>query len=87
MEALSTISLVLVDVLRAATSAKISSPKDIARDGAGNIYICDTGTNANVIRRLDTRTGLISTFAGNGTSVFSGVSSSATSGTSTFGIA
>lgn len=47
-----------------ATGATLFLPTDVALDAAGNIYIADQ--NADVIRRVDIVTGIISTVAGNG---------------------
>ncbi len=47
-----------------ATSASLSNPEGIAIDGAGNIFIADT--NNLRIRRVDAKTGVITTIAGNG---------------------
>lgn len=52
-----------------ATSAQLAGPTSTSVDGFGNIYIADP-TNNNV--RKVTPTGVISTFAGNGTAGFSG---------------
>jgi sugar lactone lactonase YvrE len=46
----------------AATSATLNAPAGIAVDGAGNVYIADTGNN--VVRRIDGVTGIITTIAG-----------------------
>jgi len=46
----------------AATAAKLNKPTAVTADGAGNIYIADTGNNA--IRRVDAVTGIITTYAG-----------------------
>jgi sugar lactone lactonase YvrE len=54
----------------AATSAQLSSPWGLAVDGAGNLYIADTGNNR--IRKVAAGTGIISTYAGNGTLTYSG---------------
>ena len=47
-----------------AASATVNSPGDVALDGAGNLYIADSGNN--VIRMINAATGVISTVAGNG---------------------
>jgi streptogramin lyase len=44
--------------------AQLSQPHSIALDSAGGLYICDIANHR--IRRVDLKTGLISTFAGNG---------------------
>src|SRR5580698_8440860 len=54
----------------AATLASIDKPSGVALDGAGNLYIADQGHNR--IRVVNAATGLISTFAGNGTAAFAG---------------
>lgn len=48
-----------------ALTAKLSSPTDVALDNDGNIFILDSGNLR--IRRIDSQTGIITTFAGNGT--------------------
>ncbi len=65
----------------AATAATLNTPSGIALDGAGNLYIADTGNN--VIRRVDAVTQVITTVAGNGSGLpgFGGDGSLATSGT------
>ena len=60
-----------------ATSAYLSGPASIAFDSNGNLYITDSG-NARV-RKVSATTGIISTFAGNGTSGVSGDGGPATS--------
>ncbi|WP_198152164.1 Ig-like domain repeat protein [Granulicella tundricola] len=45
-----------------ATSATLSSPSSVALDGAGNVFISDTGNN--VIRKVNVFDGTISTIAG-----------------------
>ena len=52
-----------------ATAAQLNQPIDAVQDAAGNTYVADLG-NA-VVRKIDT-SGVISTFAGNGTAGFSG---------------
>ncbi len=59
----------------AATAAKLNSPWSVACDKLGNIYIAD---NVNYrIRKVNT-TGIISTYAGNGTNAYSGDGGQAT---------
>jgi sugar lactone lactonase YvrE len=60
-----------------ATQAHLSGPSGVVSDSAGNLYIADTGNSC--IRRVDGVTGIISTFAGNGTAGFAGDGSTATS--------
>jgi len=62
----------------AATSAKLSYPWGIEVDPSGNVYIGDYGNY--LIRKVDTN-GNISTFAGTGTSGYSGDGGAATSAT------
>ena len=50
--------------------ASLGSPRGVAVDGAGNIYIADT--NCHVLRKVAAATGIITTVAGNGTAGFSG---------------
>jgi sugar lactone lactonase YvrE len=45
-----------------ATGAELTEPAGVAVDSAGNVYIADAGNN--VIRRVDARTGTITTVAG-----------------------
>lgn len=47
-----------------ATAAQLNQPHSIQFDPAGQLYICDIRNN--VIRRVDPKTGVISTFAGTG---------------------
>ena len=48
-----------------AVNATLSTPASVALDGAGDLYIADSGNNA--IRRIVLATGIITTVAGNGT--------------------
>jgi hypothetical protein len=58
-----------------ATDAGLGNPVGIAIDGAGNVYVSDR--NNSVVRKIDP-TGVISTFAGNGTPGYSGDNAAAT---------
>lgn len=49
-----------------ATQTSLNTPVSVALDGAGNLYIADSGNN--LIRKVSAATGLISTVAGGGTS-------------------
>ncbi|MGE5345197.1 MAG: hypothetical protein ACM3JH_04505 [Acidithiobacillales bacterium] len=51
-----------------ATKAKLNEPGDLAFDRAGNLYIADLGNRR--IRRVDRKSGLIETFAGTGSPLF-----------------
>jgi hypothetical protein len=64
-----------------ATQARLSSPKDIWLDAAGNLYIADFVSS--VIRRVDT-SGIITTVAGFGLQGFSGDGGLATAATMRF---
>jgi sugar lactone lactonase YvrE len=59
----------------AATSAKMMAPFAVALDSAGNLYIADY---YGWIRKVTASTGVISTFAGNGTIGYSGDGGAAT---------
>jgi sugar lactone lactonase YvrE len=59
-----------------ATSAQLSSPKGVAVDVQGNVYVADTG---NVRIRRITSGGVITTIAGSGASGYSGDNGPATS--------
>jgi DNA-binding beta-propeller fold protein YncE len=61
----------------AGTSAMLHYPYGVAVDRAGNVFIADTHNHR--IRRVDARTGIITTVAGNGTQGFSGDGRPATS--------
>jgi sugar lactone lactonase YvrE len=60
-----------------ATAASIFLPTGVVVDAAGNMYISDS--NNNRVRRVDAVTGMITTFAGNGVSGYSGDGGAATS--------
>ena len=60
-----------------AASASLYYPYDVAIDTSGNLLIADNGNNR--IRRVDARTGVITTVAGNGTKGYSGDNGPATS--------
>ena len=47
-----------------ATAAKLSQPHSIGFDGAGDLYICDIANHR--VRKVDMKTGVISTYAGTG---------------------
>ncbi len=53
-----------------AATALLNGPFDIAFDAAGNLYFSDTFNNR--IRRVDAKTGIISTVAGNGEKGYGG---------------
>ena len=53
-----------------ANAALLNGPFDVAFDAAGNLYFSDTFNNR--IRRVDARSGVITTIAGNGDEGFSG---------------
>lgn len=60
-----------------ATNANLNLPEGIAVDRSGNVYIADTYNN--VVRRVDSATGVITTAAGIRTGGFSGDNGPATS--------
>lgn len=60
----------------AASAATVNNPSGVALDGAGNLYIADTGNN--VIRMISAATGVIKTVAGNGAQGSSGDTGAAT---------
>lgn len=47
-----------------AVKARLNRPHSICLDDAGNLYVCDIGNHR--IRRVDLKTGIITTFAGTG---------------------
>ena len=59
-----------------ASDATLNSPSGLAVDRDGNIYFSDERNHR--VRRIDSRSGLITTFAGNGTTTFNGDGSPAT---------
>src|SRR5215213_7249338 len=59
-----------------AGKAKLDQPFDVALDRAGNLYFSDTFNHR--IRRVDAKTGAISTVAGNGKKGFAGDGGKAT---------
>jgi len=58
-----------------ATSASLNTPRKMAMDAAGNLFIADS--NNGRIRRVDATTGVISTFAGGGSAGMGGLATSA----------
>ena len=63
----------------AATSATLYNPYGVGLDTAGNVYIADTYNKR--IRKVTKSTGIITTFAGTGTTSYSGDNGPATSAT------
>jgi streptogramin lyase len=55
----------------AAADASLSMPHEIQFDSAGNLYIAERDNH--VIRKVNAKTGLISTFAGTGSAGFTGM--------------
>jgi sugar lactone lactonase YvrE len=53
-----------------AAQAILNQPAGLAVDGAGNVFIADTGNN--VVRRVDAKTGIITRVAGTGDEGFAG---------------
>lgn len=53
-----------------ATAASLNMPHEIEFDASGNFYLAER--DSHVIRKVEARTGVISTFAGTGTAGFSG---------------
>jgi hypothetical protein len=63
----------------AATSAALNYPCGVVLDAAGNVYIADSYNHR--IRKVTISTGIITTFAGTGTSSYGGDNGPATSAT------
>lgn len=59
-----------------AEKAKLDQPFDVAFDTSGNLYFSDT--NNHRVRRVDAKTGIITTVAGNGKKGFAGDGAKAT---------
>jgi hypothetical protein len=59
-----------------ASTSELNGPGGLALDGAGNLYIADTGNN--VVREITAATGNINTIAGDGTAGYGGDGSLAT---------
>jgi len=59
-----------------ASNVTLNGPSGIGLDGAGNLYIADTGNN--VVREISATTGIITTVAGDGTEGYGGDGSVAT---------
>ena len=53
-----------------ASAAQLYKPSSVLVDVAGNLYIADTGND--VVRRINVSTGVITTYAGNGTENYTG---------------
>lgn len=53
-----------------ATLAQLNEPQGLAMDAAGNLYISER--NNNVVRKVDRKTGIISTVVGNGSEALAG---------------
>ena len=60
-----------------ATSATINSPAGIVIDSSGNVYFCDNGNHR--VRKITISTGIISTYAGTGSTTYSGDGGAASS--------
>ncbi len=60
-----------------ASAAQFDMPNDIKFDAAGNLYIADSANGR--VRKVDAKTGIISTIGGNGRTGLSGIGGPATS--------
>jgi len=67
----------IISTVAGATGTQLRTPSGIALDGAGNLYIADTGNH--VVRELNAATGAMTTMAGTGTSGYTGDGGPATS--------
>jgi hypothetical protein len=67
---------------QAATSASLRGPSALAFDTSGNLYICDS--NSSRVRMVNASTQIITTVAGNGSSIFAGDGQAATSASLNF---
>ena len=61
------------------TAATLNSPHELRFDAQGNLFIADTGNHA--VRKLDRKSGILTTYAGTGQSGYSGDGGPATSAT------
>ena len=66
-----------------ATDASLADPMHAVADSAGNVYIADV--NNRRVRKVDAATGIITTYAGNGSTTYSGDNMPATSAGITIG--
>ena len=66
----------------AATSATLNQPIGLALDSSNNVYISDSQNNR--VRKITVATGIITTFAGTGSTTFSGDNGVATSASLSF---
>jgi sugar lactone lactonase YvrE len=66
----------IINTVAGGSGTALNIPSGVAVDGAGNLYIADTGNH--VIREVSAATGAMSTIAGNGTSGYSGDNGPAT---------
>jgi sugar lactone lactonase YvrE len=64
-----------------AASSILNAPSGVAVDSAGNVYIADAGNER--IRRVNASTGIIATFAGNGTYAYTGTGTGGDGGLAT----
>ena len=62
-----------------AVDAVLDGPSSVALDAAGNLYIAET--NANLVRKVNLASGIITTLAGTGTAGYAGDQGAATSAT------